>query len=246
MIYHNKFGINSNKIIVGIHGWGGTNNTFLPIQKKLNDEFTMINFDLPGYGKSKKPSSWDLENIVDSLAVEINKITSKEVDILGNCSGALISILLSKSKKIKVGNLYLIDPFSKAPWYFRIFTNKIIGDYAYSITFQNPLGRIFTNLSLRKKRREDTDMTSSFKNVDKETSINYLKMLIELEGTDVMKNISCKPVIINGENTFKDAIKSVDYFTDIWPNLDVIKIKDVGHLPIEESTEEIIEIVSRK
>ena len=246
MIYHNKFGINSNKIIVGIHGWGGTNNTFLPIQKKLNDEFTMINFDLPGYGKSKKPSTWDLENIVDSLAVEINKITSKEVDLLGNCSGALISILLSKSKKIKVGNLYLIDPFSKAPWYFRIFTNKIIGDYAYSITFQNPLGRIFTNLSLRKKRREDTDMTSSFKNVDKETSINYLKMLIELEGTDVMKNISCKPVIINGENTFKDAIKSVDYFTDIWPNLDVIKIKDAGHLPLEESTEEIIEIVSRK
>ena len=246
MIYHNKFGINSNKIIVGIHGWGGTNNTFLPIQKKLNDEFTMINFDLPGYGKSKKPSTWDLENIVDSLAVEINKITSKEVDILGNCSGALISILLSKSKKIKVGNLYLIDPFSKAPWYFRIFTNKIIGDYAYSITFQNPLGRIFTNLSLRKKRREDTDMTSSFKNVDKETSINYLKMLIELEGTDVMKNISCKPVIINGENTFKDAIKSVDYFTDIWPELDVIKIKDAGHLPIEESTEKIIEIVSKK
>ena len=246
MIFHNKFGINSKKIIVGIHGWGGTNNTFLPIQKKLNNEFTMINFDLPGYGKSKKPSIWDLENIVDSLAVEINKVTNKEVDILGNCSGALISILLSKSKKLKVGNLFLIDPFSKAPWYFRIFTNKIIGDYAYSITFQNPLGRVFTNLSLRKKRKEETDMTSSFKNVDKETSINYLKMLIELEGTDVMKNINCKPIIINGENTFKDAIKSIDYFTDIWPNLDVIKIKDAGHLPIEESTEEIIEIVSRK
>ena len=246
MIFHNKFGINSKKIIVGIHGWGGTSNTFLPIQKKLNNEFTMINFDLPGYGKSKKPSIWDLENIVDSLAVEINKVTNKEVDILGNCSGALISILLSKSKKLKVGNLFLIDPFSKAPWYFRIFTNNIIGDYAYSITFQNPLGRIFTNLSLRGKRKEETNMTSSFKNVDKETSVNYLKMLIELEGTDVMKNINCKPIIINGENTFKDAIKSVDYFTDIWPNLDVIKIKDAGHLPIEESTEEIIEIVSRK
>ena len=246
MIYHNKFGNDSKKIIVGIHGWGGTNNTFLPIQKKLNDEFAMINFDLPGYGKSKKPTIWNLENIVDSLAVEINKITSQEIDILGNCSGALISILLSKSKKLKVSNLYLIDPFSKAPWYFRVFANKIIGDYAYSITFQNPLGRIFTNLSLRKKRKEETDMTSSFKTVDKETSLNYLKMLIELEGTDVMKNINCKPVIINGENTFKDAIKSVDYFTDIWPNLDVIKIKDAGHLPIEESTEKIIEIVSKK
>ena len=42
---------------------------------------------------------------------------------------------------------------------FKIFTNRLIGDYAYSITFQNPLGRIFTNLSLKKKRKEDTDMT---------------------------------------------------------------------------------------
>ena len=33
MIYHNKFGTNSKKIIVGIHGWGGTNNTFYLFKK---------------------------------------------------------------------------------------------------------------------------------------------------------------------------------------------------------------------
>ena len=58
-----------------------------------------------------------------------------------------------------------------------------------------------------KKRQENTDMTSSFKNVDKDTSLSYLRMLINLEDTDVMENIDCKPIIINGENTFKDAIK---------------------------------------
>ena len=246
MIFHNKFGKNNKKLIVGIHGWGGTNKTFLPIEKNANDEFAMLNFDLPGYGKSEKPNVWDLENIVDSIADEINKITDKKIDILGNCSGALISILLSKSKKLKVGNLFLIDPFSKAPWYFKIFTNKIIGSYAYSITFQNPLGRIFTNLSLKKKRKEDTNMTSSFKNVDKETSINYLKMLVELENTSVMEGISCKPIIINGENTFKGALESVNYFSKIWPNLKIIKINNAGHLPIEETPEKIIEIISQK
>ena len=246
MIFHNEFGKNKEKIIVGIHGWGGTNKTFLPIEERVNNQFTMINFDLPGYGKSEKPKNWDMNEIVNSLANEINKLTNQKIDILGNCSGALISILLSKSKKIKVNNLFLIDPFSKAPWYFKIFTNRLIGDYAYSITFQNPLGRIFTNLSLKKKRKEDTDMTSSFKNVDKETSINYLKMLINLEGTDVMEDINCKPIIINGENTFKDAIKSVDYFSNIWSNLKVIKIKNAGHLPIEEAAEEIIDIMQKK
>ena len=52
MIFHNKFGENKEKIIVGIHGWGGTNKTFLPIEERVNNQFTMINFDLPGYGKS--------------------------------------------------------------------------------------------------------------------------------------------------------------------------------------------------
>ena len=107
MIFHNKFGTNSKKIIIGIHGWGGTNNTFLPIQKKLNNEFTMINFDLPGYGKSKKPSIWDLENIVDSLAVEINKVTNKEVDILGNCCTFYMMLCT-----IKVSKLYNITQYN--------------------------------------------------------------------------------------------------------------------------------------
>ena len=52
MIFHNKFGQNKEKIIVGIHGWGGTNKTFLPIEELVSNQFTMINFDLPGYGKS--------------------------------------------------------------------------------------------------------------------------------------------------------------------------------------------------
>ena len=71
-------------------------------------------------------------------------------------------------------------------------------------------------------------------------------MLINLEDTGVMEGINCKPIIINGENTFKDAIKSVDYFSNIWSNLKVIKIKNTGHLPIEEATKEIIDIMQKK
>ena len=245
MIFHKKFGPEGKKIVIGIHGWGGTHNTFLPIEKNINGEFMMINFDLPGYGQSSKPSNWEISEIIDSLADEITKLTDKKVDIIGNCSGALISILLSKSKKIEVENLLLIDPFSRAPWYFKIFTNKFIGDYAYSTTFQNPLGRFFTNFSLKGKRKEETDMTSSFKNIDKETSLNYLRMLVGLEGTNVMEGITCAPLIINGENTFKAALKSLEYYSSIWKNLESVIIPDTGHLPIEESPEKIIELIEK-
>ena len=244
-MFSKKIGSGS-KVVVGIHGWGGTNNTFKPLEKLIPDTHSMINFDLPGYGKSRKPNNWDLKEIVDSLSDELVNIQSTDIDILGNCSGALIAILLSKSPRLKINNLYLIDPFSHAPWYFKIFTNRIIGEYAYVTTFQNPLGRFFTNLSLKKNKNEGTDMTSSFRNIDKETSLNYLRMLVELEGTSIMENINCIPTIINGGKTFKAANQSVNYYNSIWNNLNVIKIPGVGHLPLEENPSRIIEIVFKK
>ena len=74
MIFHKKFGPENKKIVIGIHGWGGTHNTFLPIEKSLRGEFMMINFDLPGYGQSSKPSNWEICEIIDSLADEITKL----------------------------------------------------------------------------------------------------------------------------------------------------------------------------
>jgi len=244
MIFNKKLG-NSGKLVIGIHGWGGSHETFKPFEKIIPSSFSMINFDLPGYGKSPKPDYWNMNNIVEDLSLEINSITSDAIDIIGNCSGALIAILLSKSPNLKVNNLYLIDPFSRTPWYFKIFTNKFFGEYVYTAIFQNPLGRIFTNLSLKNNRAEETDMTSSFKNIDKDTSLNYLKMLVELEGTDAMEGINCKPIIINGEKTFKAAKESVKYYSSIWNNLNLINIENVGHLPIEENPTEIVNIISR-
>jgi pimeloyl-ACP methyl ester carboxylesterase len=242
MIFHKQVG-NGTKIVVGIHGWGGSVGTFLPLEDKIPESHMMINFDLPGYGKSTKPNHWNLESIIDDLALELENLGHNTVDILGNCSGALMAILLSQSPKLNVNNLYLIDPFAESPWYFRIFINRLIGSYAYSITFQNPLGRIITNLSLIKNRQEDTDMTSSFRDIDKETSISYLRMLISLEGSSAMENINCKPTIINGKNTFKTAKQSVKYYQSIWPNLNQIILPDIGHLPLEENPQEISRIV---
>ena len=51
---------------------------------------------------------------------------------------------------------FVIKKYKKSNKKNYVIALKIIGDYAYSITFQNPLGRIFTNLSLRKKRKEET------------------------------------------------------------------------------------------
>jgi len=243
MIYTEKYG-NGSKILIGIHGWGGSNQTFLPLKDLVHEDYSMINLDLPGYGKSSVLSEWNLPNLIDHLVKKILKVSGNEpIKILGNCSGALLTILISKSALINVSHMYLIDPFSYTPWYFKIFTNKFFGEYAYKTTFRNPFGRVITNLSLSSKKQKETNLTSSFKNIDAEVSLNYLKMLVQLEDTNAFENISCPTTIIHGDKTFKSVFKSLNYYQRIWENPKIIELKKVGHLPIQEAPEKISKII---
>ncbi|MBM32416.1 MAG: hypothetical protein CL764_06130 [Chloroflexi bacterium] len=243
MIYAEKYG-NGKQILIGIHGWGGSHQTFLPLKNLVHKDYSMINLDLPGYGKSSVLSEWNLPKLIEHITEKILKVSeNKPVKILGNCSGALLAVLVSKSMKINVSHMYLIDPFSYAPWYFKIFTNKFFGEYAYKTTFKNPLGRIITNLSLSSKKQKETNMTSSFKNIDSDVSLNYLKMLVELENTTALENISCPITIIHGDKTFKSVFKSLNYYQKIWENSTIIELKKVGHLPIEEAPKKISKII---
>ena len=48
MIYAEKYG-NGKEILIGIHGWGGSHQTFLPLKDLVHKDYSMINLDLPGY-----------------------------------------------------------------------------------------------------------------------------------------------------------------------------------------------------
>ena len=47
---------NSKKLYVFLHGWGGSQNSFLPLAKKIQQNHNALVFDWPGFGKSEKPN----------------------------------------------------------------------------------------------------------------------------------------------------------------------------------------------
>ena len=98
-----------------------------------------------------------------------------------------------------------------------------------------------TNVS--SKKQKETNLTSSFKNIDPDVSLNYLKMLVGLENTNALENINCPITIIHGDKTFKSVYKSLIYYQKIWETPTIIELKKVGHLPIEEAPSEISKII---
>ncbi len=233
------------RLFFGLHGWSGDHTTFAPLANHLPPGATLFSADFPGYGQSPPPRKWTIEAIADEVSEEIEKLDSP-VTLIGNCSGALFglsAIEIRPQLGHRINRLVLIDPFAFAPWYFKLFVTPPIGRYAYFSTFANPLGRWITNQSLKKHRTEESDLTGSFRGVDHSVSYRYLELMTAIEGINRWAGVRHPIDIVYGARSFAAIKKSVEMWRSIWPQAVTHELANAGHLPIEESTDELSRII---
>jgi pimeloyl-ACP methyl ester carboxylesterase len=226
-----------------LHGWSGDHRTFEPLAHYLPASASLYSADLPGYGKSPAPGSWELPVITKEIGAALNLIDAAQVTLIGNCSGANLSLFAARQLATRIRRFVLIDPFAYMPWYFKIFLAKSFGRYAYLTTFANPVGRRLTNLSLKGHRTAKTDLTHSFARVNHEVTYNYLALLGEIENIAQFNGLSMPIDIAYGRRTFGAVKKSVSLWQNIWPHARAWQLESAGHLPIEEATAQLSEII---
>jgi pimeloyl-ACP methyl ester carboxylesterase len=226
-----------------LHGWSGDHKTFEPLAAYLPAHASLYSADLPGYGKSPAPRSWELSIIADEIGAAINSIDASEVTLIGNCSGANMALFAAQKLGPRIHRFVLIDPFAYMPWYFKLFLVQNFGRYAYLTTFANPLGRRLTNLSLKGHRTAQTDLTNSFARVNHEVTYNYLSLLGQVDNIAQFGGLSMPVDIAYGARTFGAVKKSVALWQSIWPQARAWQLEGAGHLPIEEATAQLCEII---
>jgi pimeloyl-ACP methyl ester carboxylesterase len=219
----------------GIHGWGGDHATFSPLADQMPQGATLYCPDLPGYGGSPAPTAWSLDAIVEEISSAIAVLDLSRITLIGNCSGAILALLVTARLPAQIARLVLIDPFAFVPWYFKVFTNPAIGRYAYYSTFANPFGRWLTNASLRNRRSEASDLTGSFARVNHQTAFQYLKLLAALNDLEAFAGLRLPIEIVYGEKTFGAVKQSVARWQMLWPEARATRLAGAGHLPIEEA-----------
>ncbi len=230
------------RIYFGLHGWSGDHTTFAPLTRYLPAGAALYSADLPGYGRSPAPRSWELASITDEITGAIAGFDSR-VTVIGNCSGAVFALLAAERLPRRIERMILIDPFAYLPWYFKIFLNKRIGRYAYYSTFANPVGRWLTNLSLSKHRTADTNLTESFVSVSHDVAYRYLALLGELDGVARFNRLRLPVDLIYGARTFGAVKESIALWRAVWPHARCHELAGAGHLPIQEATGQLSEIV---
>ncbi len=237
--YVHRFGTGS-RIFFGIHGWGGSHLTFEPIAAHMPEDATIFAIDMPGYGRSESPASWTPTEVQTRL-VSVLRHVPEDVTLLGNCSGAVFGLLAALQAPNAFRRFVLVDPFAYFPWYFVIFTWPLIGRILYAVSFQNPIGRILTNLSLASKRTDETDLTGSFGTVNHDAVFQTLQVMKAIGGFQTFEPISGEIEVLYGARTFGAVRNSISMWRSIWPESKTHELAGAGHLPLQEATLEFVD-----
>ncbi len=227
---------------LGLHGWSGDHRTFSPITAALPADVSFFSVDLPGCGRSAPPIQWTLSAIADAIVEAAWKLP-EPITLVGNCSGALLGIEAARRLGDRLGRLVLIDIFAVFPWYFRVFLSKSIGPYAYAATFRNPAGRWFTNLSLRGKRAKETTLTGGFAQVDHDATYRYLQLFETYPRPEYFRGLTQEVDVLYGQKTFRAVRDSAARWQAVWPQARVTCLNGAGHLPIQEATAQLRDIL---
>jgi len=241
-MFHKRYGTGP-QAFVGLHGWSGDHRTFEPLLRFMPPEASFYSLDLPGCGRSPKPSSLAFDAVCETIAEAIRSLGPERVTLVGNCSGAIFGLGAMPWMADRIERLVLIDPFAYAPLYFRLFVVPGFGKLAYASTFANPLGRWLTNRSLKKHRTEATDLTESFARIDHGVAYRYLELLTGIESIDPFVWIRQPIEIVHGARTFAAVRASIGMWRGIWPQARVFELTGAGHLPILEATEPLARII---
>ncbi len=103
--------VGSGKVVVCLPGWGNTITSFSKLIEELQDNYTVLALDLPGFGGTQEPpTAWGLEDYANFVAAWLDKIGVKNVfAIIGHSYGGATAIYGVGKRVLKPKKLILLS-----------------------------------------------------------------------------------------------------------------------------------------
>jgi pimeloyl-ACP methyl ester carboxylesterase len=234
IINYLDLGNREGKILVFLHGWLDSLNSFKKVSELLKKDYRIILLDLPGFGESTlENKKADVSYYVNFIKNFIEKLNIIPYAYVGHSFGGRILLkglgmnILNSEKLILVGSAGIIENknfknislifLSKC---FKFILNlPIIKNYKEKIRnrFYKNIGSDYLN---------STHLQEVYKNILKEDLQIYAK------------NIKTKTLLIYGENDFSTPIKYGQIFNKLIISSELVIIKNSTHFVHQEKPEE--------
>jgi len=233
--------------IVLIHGTGSSLHTFESWTAQLKREHRVIRMDLPAFGLTGPfpDRNYSIENYVEFLKSFLSSLEIEKCILGGNSLGGGIAWSFTVAYPGMVDKLILIDASgypSKAkslPLAFKIARIPIANNLFTFITPRSVAKKSVENVFADKSKVTDSLIDRYFeltlREGNRQAFIDRLKMEKGSSSHENIKRIKQKTLILWGEQDKLIPVEQAYQFHDDLSNDTLIILKNVGHVPMEES-----------
>lgn len=241
--------------IVLIHGTGASLHTFNDWTATLKNDYRVISLDLPGYGLTGPFPNRDysIENYVIFLEHFLSAKGITKCIVGGNSLGGYIAWQFTVKNPEMVEKLILIDaagyPINSksVPIAFRMARIPIINKLFTFITPRSLIKASVENVYANKTKVTDALVDRYFQLALRKGNRQAFvdRMILEPDSSAIgfIKNIQQPTLVIWGEKDFLIPQNNAYLFDDDLPNDSLVILKNVGHVPMEESPHKSLEVV---
>jgi pimeloyl-ACP methyl ester carboxylesterase len=225
-IHYKIYGIENEKAVVLLHGWGDSLNSFNPIINYLKEKYKVYAIDLPGFGKSSMPTKpLTIINYTEIIKQMFDELNIEKPILIGHSFGGRIIITLVGLFKYKVDRIVLIDSAGIKPkrtiWYYiKIYTYKFLK------LFRKFMRKERAKKYLYKLRKI---FGSTDYNKVNETMKRTLSLTVNEDLRKYLKYILVPTLLIWGEKDDVTPLKDGLIMKKIIPDSGLVILKNAGH-----------------
>ena len=106
------------KVAVILQGWGTTLQVYDSVAALLSEQYKVIQFDFPGFGKSDEPKeAWDVDAYTDFFCKLMQKLEIDSATLIGHSYGGRVIIKLASRESIpfEIEKIVLVDSAGVLP-----------------------------------------------------------------------------------------------------------------------------------
>jgi pimeloyl-ACP methyl ester carboxylesterase len=241
--------------IVLIHGTGSSLHTFDQWTARLKSNHRVVRMDLPAYGLTGPfpHGDYSIDNYVDFLQHFLNSLGIEKCILGGNSLGGGIAWNFTAKYPGKVAKLILIDASGypsraeSVPVAFRIAQTPVIKNIYTLITprfvARSSIENVYSDKSKVTDSLVDRYFELTLREGNRQAFIDRFDAKNDTSAYQKIKLIEQKTLVLWGEqDKLIPKEKAYQFHKDL-PNDTLVVMENIGHVPMEESPDQSLEVV---
>lgn len=244
--------------LIILHGLYGSSDNWVSIVKELDSYYKVINVDQRNHGQSPHDSEHSYTVLANDLLELLVDLNLERVILLGHSMGGKAAMGFAIDHPEKVSSLIVVDI---APWEHKLSTN-IISEHRQiingllsipisTLTSRNQADSLlsewvnseYTRQFLLKNLKREQNGHFSWKLNLSAIANNLSNLMSEIEPKSQNKLCGTKTLFIKGELSNYIPLGKEGDLKNIFPNSNIITIKDSGHWVHAEKPKDFLNAV---